>query len=151
MEWQNLDLSQPDSEVGPRLSTEKNIRADCFPASRGTSQLKQWEELLGLILHSCDTSEWLTQGGTSFWNPTPTFLTLLAEISTGRGWCGDAEGWEGLWLGSPSEAVEQSQKTSWRVAVNMLDRWSLPRRSLTKCSIFGRGKKPIDQEKLDQQ
>lgn len=29
------------------FSITENVLADCFPANSGTSQLKQWEELLG--------------------------------------------------------------------------------------------------------
>lgn len=36
-----------DCEVSLHLPLEKNCRQAVFPANRGTSQLKLWEELLG--------------------------------------------------------------------------------------------------------
>lgn len=67
---------------------------------------------VGLILHSCDSTESLTQGGSSFNNlaPPPPLLPRFAEIAAGRVRFDYSEGWEVLGPGSPAEALERRQR-----------------------------------------
>lgn len=95
---------------------------------------------VGLILHSCDSTESLTQEGPSFNNLTPPLLPRFAEIAAGRERFGYTEGWEVLGPGSPAESSEE--KTSGRVTDNMPDRWSLPQRFVMECRTLERENKP---------
>lgn len=66
-----------------------------------------------LILHSCDSIESLTQGGPSFYYPTPPLLLRFAEMAAGRVRSGYTEGWEALRPGSPAERWRGDRENKW--------------------------------------
>lgn len=98
---------------------------------------------VGLILHSCDSTESLTQRGPSFNNSTPLLLPRFAEKATGRVRFGYTEGWEVLGPGSPAKTVERRQrKQVGELTDSMPDRWSLPQRFVMECRTLEEGNKP---------
>ena len=131
-------LVQKWSDVCPMPPSKKKI-SRLFSCKQKHWPIQTMGGDICLILHSCDSTESLTQGGPSFNNPTPPLLLPFAEIG-----CGEVTIWlywelGGAWAGQSCwDRGEETEKTSARVWDNMPDRWSLPQHFVMECRTLER-------------